>query len=130
MLISVCLMLTVCAQSGVWHHGHRVKQWVVYKLALAATMLPFMTALVLGSVAPPDQIPFGSYLHFVAVFAATLFTSISMGKIMPVAIPHEPQRSLLPIAGKALIFTIRVVDTCTDISFVRVLVALVRLLSL
>lgn len=129
-LMSVCLVLTFCAQSGVWHFGHRIKQYAVYKITLVAKILPCMVALVLASIAPTDEMPFGSYVHFIAVLAAIVFTAATITMIMPVAIPREAQRGLLPIVGKAFIFTIRVMDASTEISFVQVLEALVRLLSL
>ena len=129
-LISVCLLTTFVTKSVVWHLGHRFKQTVAYKPTLAATMLPFACVAVIGNLAPIDEIPFGAPLHFDAVLAVTKFGFAAMSLVMPVAVPRQPNKTLLPLAGKALVITVRMMDACTDLSFVRVLEDLVRLYAL
>lgn len=93
----------------------------VFKIAAPPTVFCFTCFMIVGCLCPKESVPFGSFLHFIAVLALLICSLTYAVTLLPVVIPAEQFRGLLAPVVASLMASLRQVDACTDLSFLRVL---------
>lgn len=111
---------------GVWRYGQPYLDTLVYKLCAPLVTPSLMCLMIVGFVCPVESVPFGSTLHFTAVLALLVWTINCIIPLVPLVLPSEPCRRLVSVVFPSLMSTVRAVDGCTDLSFLRVLGQQVR----
>ena len=77
--------------------------------------------MMAGYICPMESVPFGSTLYLTTVLVALGWLLCCTAALVPMALPSEPCRRLLSVIFPALMPTLRMMDACTDLSFLRVL---------
>lgn len=77
-----------------------------------------------GYFCPIDSVPFGSSLRFAACVGSIIFLRLGATKATaPADLPSEPHKISLPFLLQALFSAMRILDSCTDTSFLLLLAA-------
>ena len=119
--LCVCCLQQSFNSCGVWRYGQSFMDTFVFKIAVPPTVFCFICFMVVGCLCPKESVPFGSFLHFIAVLALLICSLTYAVTLLPVVIPAERFRGLLAPAVASLMASLRQVDACTDLSFLRVL---------
>lgn len=118
----VCLGAHVFHTCGIWCHGQPFYVSNFSSVGLAETPC-LLCVMIAGYLCRLESVPFASTIQFTSVLATLIWLIYLRLAIIPMTLPAEPATNLVCLPLQALLGTLRSVDACTDLSFIRVLAA-------
>lgn len=125
--MSIPCAITISITSGylaaIWRYGPFVAASWPYMITLPIVWTTWSVTFSLGFLGPLENIPFGSFIHFLLVVGLCLFTGNLANKSGMLFMDHpaEPRNSMYKQLFGSAVSTVRLIDNFTDMSFVRII---------